>query len=60
MIGLKIVENNRAKKWLKNEETKLDSLEYDFNLATYFTNPQSQRQKQYEAIRAIVLGFKQK
>ncbi len=38
-----------------NSNRQNDSLEYDFNLATYFINPQSQRQKQYEAIRAIVL-----
>ncbi|MEA3446427.1 MAG: transposase, partial [Bacteroidota bacterium] len=38
-----------------NSSRQNDTLEYNFNLTTYFTKPQSQRQKQYEAIRAIIL-----
>ncbi len=38
-----------------NSNRQIDTLRYNFNLATYFANPQSQRQRQYEAVRAIVL-----
>jgi len=38
-----------------NASRQTDTLKCDSDLAVYFTNPQSQRQRQYETIRAIVL-----